>query len=201
MQMYSAWRGFCSQVWSRASRQLHPWEMDEDIEGVRVIVTAERLRSSLVELEKLPDSNSYSRAEENSDGGSATSFGVSSSSVAPIFESQGLSYQRQDGRTGSLTGTRTSGEAFPIDHRPTPNEIAGANPASPTKQLMEGFRYMRNWKSAGKYSTPKIFGPERVVLDERIIRLHRMVMRDILVVGAFWAVLWTVLCLAVPTMG
>lgn len=29
MQMYSAYRGFCSQVWNRKSRQLWPWELDE----------------------------------------------------------------------------------------------------------------------------------------------------------------------------
>jgi hypothetical protein len=28
-QMYSAYRGFCSQVWGRAAAQLKPWEMDE----------------------------------------------------------------------------------------------------------------------------------------------------------------------------
>ncbi|ORY27449.1 hypothetical protein BCR39DRAFT_445113, partial [Naematelia encephala] len=29
MQSYSAYRGFCTQVWGRASRQVRPWEMDE----------------------------------------------------------------------------------------------------------------------------------------------------------------------------
>jgi hypothetical protein len=32
MQVYSAWRGFCSQVWNRKSRQLRPWEMDEVVD-------------------------------------------------------------------------------------------------------------------------------------------------------------------------
>ncbi|WVR03903.1 hypothetical protein IAU60_000902 [Kwoniella sp. DSM 27419] len=29
MQAYSAYRGFCSQVWGRSHRQLRPWEMDD----------------------------------------------------------------------------------------------------------------------------------------------------------------------------
>jgi hypothetical protein len=29
MQMYSAYRGFCTQVWGRTSRQVRPWEMDD----------------------------------------------------------------------------------------------------------------------------------------------------------------------------
>lgn len=29
MQVYSAYRGFCSQVWRRSSRQVWPWELDE----------------------------------------------------------------------------------------------------------------------------------------------------------------------------
>ena len=32
MQIYSAWRGFCSQVWNRKSRQLRPWELDEVVD-------------------------------------------------------------------------------------------------------------------------------------------------------------------------
>jgi hypothetical protein len=32
MQMYSAWRGFCSQVWKRSSRQIRPWEMDDVVD-------------------------------------------------------------------------------------------------------------------------------------------------------------------------
>jgi hypothetical protein len=32
MQLYSAWRGFCSQVWKRSSRQIRPWEMDDVVD-------------------------------------------------------------------------------------------------------------------------------------------------------------------------
>lgn len=32
MQFYSAWRGFCNQVWGRRSRQVRPWEMDEMVD-------------------------------------------------------------------------------------------------------------------------------------------------------------------------
>ena len=47
MQAYSAYRGFCSQVWGRASRQLKPWEMDfaddeeEALEGVEPLLDAQ----------------------------------------------------------------------------------------------------------------------------------------------------------------
>jgi hypothetical protein len=34
MQIYSAYRGFCSQIWGRYSRQVKPWEM-QDLESVQ----------------------------------------------------------------------------------------------------------------------------------------------------------------------
>lgn len=39
-QFYSAWRGFCHQVWGRSSNQVKPWELDDvedeetDLEGI-----------------------------------------------------------------------------------------------------------------------------------------------------------------------
>lgn len=43
-----------------------------------------------------------------------------------------------------------------------------------------------------------IFGPERVVLDPRIKAVHRRVMRDILLVGFVWGIMFTVVVLMLP---
>jgi hypothetical protein len=70
---------------------------------------------------------------------------------------------------------------------------------TPTRQLLR-FRHVPRKRNEA-WSTPKIFGPERLILDERVLRLHKAVVRDILVVRAVWGVVWTVLCLVVPMAG
>ncbi|WWC87755.1 uncharacterized protein L201_002647 [Kwoniella dendrophila CBS 6074] len=43
MQFYSAWRGFCSQVWGRSHRQVRPWEMD-DLDDEETLVESDNSR-------------------------------------------------------------------------------------------------------------------------------------------------------------
>lgn len=61
-------------------------------------------------------------------------------------------------------------------------------------------RLLRNNKKelATPHRRPPIFGDEVVIIDERVIRLHKQVVRDILVVGAVWGVIWIAICLAIP---
>ena len=49
--------------------------------------------------------------------------------------------------------------------------------------------------------TPKMFGPEVLVEDPRVVALFEGVVRDILIVGGITAVVWIALCLAVPCAG
>ena len=52
---------------------------------------------------------------------------------------------------------------------------------------------------AEPHQKPAVFGDEVVIVDERVIRLHRQVVRDILVVGAVWGIAWIAICLTIPT--
>lgn len=47
---------------------------------------------------------------------------------------------------------------------------------------------------------PKIpvFGPERVVLDPRIKKVHAKILRDMIYVGIVWTIIWTVIVCSVP---
>lgn len=63
-------------------------------------------------------------------------------------------------------------------------------------------RLLRERKPAKPATLPKppIFGDEIVIVDERVIKAHADIVRDILVVGAIFAVIWIALCLAIPPM-
>ncbi|KZT36672.1 hypothetical protein SISSUDRAFT_1049503 [Sistotremastrum suecicum HHB10207 ss-3] len=49
------------------------------------------------------------------------------------------------------------------------------------------------------YRRPPIFGPEKVVRDPRIMALHKSILRQILLVGFAWTVLFTAVIMAVPS--
>jgi hypothetical protein len=45
---------------------------------------------------------------------------------------------------------------------------------------------------------PAVFGDETIIVDERVIDLHKSVIKDILIFGAVWSVIWIAICLAIP---
>ncbi|WRT65573.1 uncharacterized protein IL334_002518 [Kwoniella shivajii] len=62
MQFYSAYRGFCTQVWGRSHRQVRPWEMDE-LDDEETLVES-RGASELKEESFMPEpTQSISRRE------------------------------------------------------------------------------------------------------------------------------------------
>ncbi|OBZ70266.1 hypothetical protein A0H81_09756 [Grifola frondosa] len=136
MQAYSAWRGFCSQVWGRGGTQLRAWEL----QGTDVEAPAEPhwdwVGPALSRATSVPDEKGKARE-------------------AP-HESKNQQHQ--------------------------PQVAEGEKKDAPAPALRR----------------PPVFGPERVVLDPRIRAVHRAVMRDILFVGFWWTVVFTVVVLAVP---
>lgn len=67
--------------------------------------------------------------------------------------------------------------------------------------LLGKFRRSTNRVSIAEEGTPKMFGPEVLVEDPRVVALFEGVVRDILIVGTVTAVVWIALCLAVPCAG
>jgi hypothetical protein len=63
-------------------------------------------------------------------------------------------------------------------------------------------RLLRERKPTKQATLPKapVFGDEIIIVDERVIKAHGDIVRDILAVGAIFAVVWIVLCLAIPSM-
>jgi len=69
------------------------------------------------------------------------------------------------------------------------------------RALLGKFKKSTNRVSITEEGSPKMFGPEVLVEDPRVVALFDGVVRDILIVGTIAAVVWIALCLAVPCAG
>jgi hypothetical protein len=314
MQIYSAWRGFCSQVWNRKSRQLRPWEMDDVVdeevsvngkEDMELNTTGNwgstpRLIEPVTTRTTSPGGNNM--FNENvftaitpppnmdiqlspevhplTDMNDISSSPVSVNNLRPItshntdLEDEGESEELTETQIRQLALRRSTIKvpdaslAFPISeddhvgelstprkasHRlsaagaslrpsissvsstlrqsisplPTPinrrSDISpfGEPPLAPEpgrgsvepKLSMTSLaavhqdlgallgKFRKSTSGISEEGTPKMFGPEILVEDPRVVALFDGVVRDILIVGAIAAVVWIALCLAVPCAG
>jgi hypothetical protein len=261
-----AWRGFCTQVWGRASRQLHPWEMESkeereakqadprrgsvDLEGgAWVNPWAENPPCPTSPIEKgsteidervwLPTfgnqgPNVLDRQADREDPLDPLSAGSEANPVHQDNLDQALSTHSWDGPAPRLAmgysvgdmsdispwdeppGQTTIGNTnsnthliFPVSEKED-NEGSGSSSAvqrrrsAGMQQSTLLRRLLRENKNIADEVTaplpkPPVFGDEIVLVDERVIRLHKQVVRDILLVGAVWGLVWIAVCLAIPT--
>jgi hypothetical protein len=96
---------------------------------------------------------------------------------------------------------------FPVKERAEDEEEGGTSTAfqrrisvdrQQTNMMRRWFREKKRTPTA-PLPRPAVFEEELVVVDERVIEAHRDIVRDILVVGFVWALVWIALCLAIPT--
>ncbi|KZT06530.1 uncharacterized protein LAESUDRAFT_679540 [Laetiporus sulphureus 93-53] len=178
MQVYSAYRGFCSQVWGRGHTQVRVWEMQEMDEEAAAHC------EHVLRLEEEDDDKKDKSSIRKKGGGDPDKARVEMAehvawgtkedmdAIAP-FEVQGVSSSSasipiRDARLKPKRSTRWRGlkrlfQTVDDDRRPSTPD--GSEEAFPR---------------------PPVFGPEKVVLDPRIRAVHREILRDLLYVG-FWA--------------
>jgi hypothetical protein len=86
----------------------------------------------------------------------------------------------------------------PLDHidtRQTASKI-------PSMQDLRVLIRMIDTRTSGRpIGKPKMFGPERIVEDPRVSRFYDSVVRDIMIVGIVFGLVWVGVCFAVPTYG
>lgn len=99
---------------------------------------------------------------------------------------------------------------FDIDPEDTENKPdqsstnESATPSAPQSltAILAGFsRFSRTSSDSPSRKKVKIFGPERLVQDPRIKRLHEEIVRRIVVLASVAGVIWVAICLAVPNAG
>ncbi|EMD40355.1 hypothetical protein CERSUDRAFT_91071 [Gelatoporia subvermispora B] len=196
MSMYSGWRGFCTEVWSRGNTQLRVWELRElDTEAAahwdRVLDDAASTASPALPV--LPEAHEPDGAQPNV------------GAIAPFAEPALPDFlSHPDCDIDISDAFAANGEileepklpadppAPPISAELTAQPAAAIFPpgppdaSNPTPEEEE------------QYRRPPVFGPERVVRDPRIQALHRQVGLDMWWVGFWFNLAFVPLVLAVP---
>jgi len=182
MQLYSGWKGLCTEVWSRGRAQLRPWDLQFLEEHETSTGPSEQSRSTAgpVDVEK------GLKADVQVVG--------SSSSASTLSVSNNDAEKKPTTRTASGTSTTSSSEDRPA--LITPGTGTGTAQASPRRSE---FPFETQREKAEVTAEPRMFGPERPLLDPRIRKVHALIVRDMLVVGVLWTAVWVAVVCAVPT--
>ncbi|KAI0940206.1 hypothetical protein AcV5_001377 [Taiwanofungus camphoratus] len=224
MQIYSAWRGFCSQVWGRGNTQLRVWEMQEmDEEAAahweRVLMpdNADIKRDSFKAEIQMSERAPWDSQPDIVGARAAPPSSPSSprrdemSAIAPFAACDGVRDTPRDARRPAPSATDRPG--LPLSRadsngkftRPFVRRSRTLHPC-PSPHSKEGsgggasVSTSRSSQAESAYRRPPVFGPERVVLDPRIQAVHQRVMRDIVHVGFWWTICFTAIILAVPAL-
>lgn len=256
--MYSAYRGFCSQVWGRKSSQLKPWELDDGdeeqlvdtplptppivntghpvtFEGPALGREASKEMSLGPEVQSLDFSFAGNTFPLSDLSGSAQSEALPWASQLDA-DDNGLTEegQRRLAVRRDTIKVPDASLAFPImDNAPSTPPISparaiansdispfdvqtapGTQPgvvastAEPSavgaSSTVELGALLNTFEQKTERSTPvkvKMFGPERVVQDERVNALYESIVRDITVVATVFGIIWVGICFAVPNYG
>ncbi|KAG8905270.1 hypothetical protein FRB99_000340 [Tulasnella sp. 403] len=248
MQLYSAWRGFCSEVFGRGHTQLKAWEMEDPAEaGVEMRKRKERADDAApwmrgppaVRLEDSDHSSngSHRRREKDVEDRPPTTptrstkkppvddldliapfeFSNSRSEAIPLDTLSSpipsTSYANQarpialdetllSDSPPSSPETRTQKTSNPpirvtLDASPAVQESgATATRPVPTHEIV--LVKPRRRKAEDGYARPPVFGPERVILDERIKRYHAALLLDMIWFGFWYTVAFTAIVISVP---
>lgn len=222
-QLYNAYIGFCSEVFGRGSTQLKSWELDDPEEvGVEWRETGQPStskkgadadggsndREEAFELQDPPTSKKKKQDLEaiapfdlevvpslsaaSSGGGSRNdpiqlNDAAEDSSTAIILDPSTLNYPRPTHEVAFVDPKLRSSEAR---YHP-PVFLSYTRPKRSTiTNLIRGFV---------RYTRPPVFGPERVVLDERIRQYHLDVLHDTFMVAIWYCLIYTAIVLAIPS--
>lgn len=201
MQMYAAYRGFCTQVWGRGTMQLRPWEL------AFPPATSE-------DLSPPATATSY---EKRSHRTSLGSVGSLRKGVVDVFEYPAVPpavLEEQRDASGDITELDRAPRLSPPavlgadGYRDTWDAPTFAPTLSPT--LLPDVERALPAPAHAPHDTPyatapatlgaraRVFGPERVVLDPRIRAVHRRVLRDIILFGLVAGTALTAVVLVLP---
>ncbi|THH31920.1 hypothetical protein EUX98_g2278 [Antrodiella citrinella] len=170
MQVYSGWKGLCTEVWSRGRAQLRPWDLQfmEDQDQAREVP------SGPVDEEK-----GLKPQHEQ--------VGTGSSSTLSVLEKAKNGETSTNTRTASGTSTTASPSSpSSAPSAPSPNNHKNEFPFESPKQVVD------------ITAKPTMFGPERPLLDPRIRKVHALIVRDMLLVGVVWTAVWVAVDLKNP---
>lgn len=123
----------------------------------------------------------------------------------PLDEHSTAPYHRPSTSSARLFRDKNNNNDIANDNAPPASRRHA--PRSPSQielgVLLETFELGadRHQEPEEKKQKMKMFGPERVVQDSRVKKHYDSIVRDILIVGSVFGVIWIGVCFAVPTYG
>ncbi|KAJ3487245.1 hypothetical protein NLI96_g3678 [Meripilus lineatus] len=259
MQLYSAYKGFCTQVWGRGNTQVRPWELQEPSELTDNDDDDEKtIGMSTTSVSKISPSIAPFRTSNPPPVSPDTLITIAPFASDPSSESSpprkrlrtpvkrvpapttDIPSLNLDGSHNeslvlipSLTeNLSVSPDSFPkrpprSPKRPPPHPIPTppqiptssnsnsstststpfSSPDLPSASVQASNKSTDRLHDAPVHdqeppasSEPKmpVFGPERVVLDPRIRRVHATILRNMIWVGLIWTIVWTAIICSVP---
>ncbi|CAL1700094.1 unnamed protein product [Somion occarium] len=226
MQFYSAYKGFCSDVWGRGRTQLRPWELDlvefdgtfdDNVSFPEKMPDPEK-GMNVVGMDKTRSSSSSGFANRKSEdkvfpkvSGESTPKRTSIKRIPPPRIDTGLA-EEMNPRRRKEVWEKDASVAVNVQGMTLPSTVDLGPPFDcplPAQDPVQGsaqdhsFPPLTDPQSThgshfGDGKKIPMFGPERVVLDKRIAAVHRQVLVDMLWIGLVWGCLFTVLLLGVP---
>lgn len=186
MMWYKGFKGFCPILFLRSSRQLRPWELQrltDDSEAqtfvIQTTLSEKHDTSSSPSISNLHSRSPDARLQPSSAG--VDSNGVPPSPISPV-ESQS---EKSKARIAPFLECSTDFEVFPY---PGPQSESNSlsvsspqrhlHPRLPASSSRSSREYGRNGLDSdgdnhrASFRRPPIFGPSRVVEDERIRMVH-----------------------------
>ncbi|KAK4051291.1 hypothetical protein OIO90_004772 [Microbotryomycetes sp. JL221] len=191
MQVYSAFKYFCSQVHGRTSRQLYPWELSDSI--------------SEIDTTKQQDNSNFSQPTLSTTFVSAKNPNHSKASTNKHMQDlqASLPFLFDEPEPFKSTSTNVANEGNVATSTTHVNGSSSSkiesNKQDNKQQDKTRFR-SRFWASMrskdGKRM--KMFGPERVVADPYIQAIHNKQMREIIIFGTIVTFLFLCIVVAIP---
>ncbi|KAI0677199.1 hypothetical protein C8Q78DRAFT_1001625 [Trametes maxima] len=226
MQTYSAWRGFCSEIWGRGGRQLRVWELRQvDVEtAARWPHSPHKPTSSDARIQEKKATLSSVYEEElsmcehspRSSASSARSQSIpldayDDPEAIPDFD-VALALHSVCRKCGREKGGDVRVQTVDAPSTTSPNKPPCRPPSQPPgetplpddlwgweKATNDGWGTRWTRRPLEQYRRPPVFGPESPVLDPRIRAVHKAVMNDMLLAGFVSTVLFTGIVLAIPS--
>ncbi|KIO25019.1 hypothetical protein M407DRAFT_8655 [Tulasnella calospora MUT 4182] len=196
-QLYNAYIGFCSEVFGRGSTQLKSWELDDPEEvGVEWRETGARSSSSALKKGSGPAGGSGNAEEafELQDPPMSKKKKQDLEAIVPFD----LDIVPSLSASSSGAGSRSNAVRLNDEDSSTAIILDPATFDSPGPTHEVAFVTPRAKSAKARYTRPPVFGPERVVLDERIRQYHLDVLHDTFMVAIWYCLIYTAVVLAIP---
>ncbi|KAG9006617.1 hypothetical protein FRB94_000543 [Tulasnella sp. JGI-2019a] len=234
ISFYTAWRGFCSQIYGRSRMQLKAWEMEDPSEvGVKMRKTRtgrEKTRSQRRAREQAAVSDGTGEEDDKK----GRTIDEDAKHIELVQELDISSYHQNIPNDATIIAPFTlsrspssldfHGEISPDDERgyTTVNESWSAQRKSVTIDVSSARATLDQRRQAAPgagneptheivftrpkrtamvdmgYQRPPVFGPERVVVDERIRKYHEEVLTNVVWAAVIYTSIFTAVVLSIP---